>query len=1080
MRKIISIVLAMAVILSSFTALTFAAEENALGPNIAQNKKVTAAGQFSASFGVKNAVDGNINTVYSMTMTEVIGEKINGRNTLVIDLGAPYEISNITVRSRRDMSQGRSGWVLEVASEATYEDSTIVGEKPTAGEFGSDLIVNFATPMVGRYILFYGISGLAEIAEVEAYGSLYTGKSTPVYEDIKDTNYDASKLVEGLGLMQGISISEFGVNKLTRRDEAAMLVAMATGIKVAEKTTSSFSDVESDNEYLKYIEACLDAGLISKGETYRPQDFIRGTEVLKMITVAMGYDSVLPQLGDYPHNVLKLAKDLEITKGVPAVSEAYASREDILRLVYNALLTPVTVVDEFSENVIYYKNGETLLKRAFGVNLKKGIVTENDVTNLVQPRTSVAGSVRIDGVKHFDLSGDLHDLIGQTVYYLSNDDNEIAFGWADKKRQEIHTIFSKDILFGKSTDDSIVVEYDDEEQEEFTIKDEPYVLKNGVAYDDYKINKLKIDSGKILLIDNDGNDVIDTIHIFEPKIIIATHTAESVSGRLMISGANGESVIASNYKYLLLKNGTKKIDTTSINMGDLIYGYVSENKKNYIFEVVGDSVTGVLEELNDDGAVIDGKHYGYSSYYTKNKKNLPYITLGLKATFTIDEHGDIVWIRDVAEASEAETLAVTLIFERPDGLDNAKIKVYTENKEFLELYFAKNVVIDGKKYSQDSLDELMDKNPSYLMLKMARFSKNSNGEIIRMDTENNDPVNEPNSNLKGYAVGSVDGTHGRRSSTGLFSRHTMVLPILEDFPIFVIPCNSDNTRARVGEEYESYYKVTDSAKRFPKGSVSLRANQMRVYAKDEYGSPSIGLIYEPIAESSDHTAVKNYTNGAGLVVDTVTKAYNKNEAFSYTVKGYDIRTGKKTSVILHEDLAYVINADRYQAAAATSAFVANTNLIKAKEFDDAIADPKNAEKYLSAITDLKRGDVIRYETSGGLAVTLERVYTMSDYVGKGTYKTVYTAGDNYPNFASHFKMSHSMLEDFKNNMMMISIGGATEIVPLKGIQTESFIISKGRITKCTAAELPMYVTEGTEFAVFSTSGNYHAFIVFLD
>lgn len=1079
MRKIISVILAMVVVLSTFTAVTFAADEAALGPNIATGKKVTAAGQYSAAFGVQNAVDGKINTTYSMTMTEVIGEKIDGYNKLVVDLGQLYELTNITVRSRRDYDQGRKGWVLEAASEADYSDKVIVGEKPTSGEFGSDLVVNFPTPMIARYILLYGISGLVEIGEVEAYGSPYTGKEIPNYKDIKEANYNAAKLVECLGIMQGVSTTEFGVNKLIRRDEAAKLVAVAAGLAAQEGAKSSFSDVLEDNEYIPYIEACLAAGLISKSDTYRPQDFVRGTEILKMLTYAMGYDSILPNLGEYPHNVLKLSRDLGITKGVEKISTDVASREDILRVVYNALITPTSVIDEFSENILSYKNGPSFLKAAFGLELKKGIVTENDLTDLIEAKNGTTNTVKIDGVQYFDETAALHDLIGHYVYFVSNDDKNIIGGWADTQRQIIDTIYSKDINFGESTDDYIVVELDEENEYEYAIRSQPYVLKNGIAYNDYTIDKLNVDSGKIILIDHSGDGIVDVIHIFEPKILIVSHAAAGLGNRVLVSGTNGETVVASDYKYLAIKNGTKKVDTTAIMAGDLVYAYVSENEKSYIFDINRNTVSGMLEEEASDGLIIDGEKYGYSSYYLNNKKNLPEVNLGLEATFTVDEHGDIVWVSDVATKSEADIYAVTLLFEPGSYTEGAEIKLFTEKSEFLTLKFAEKVRINGKTYTQSSLKE--DIVPSDIMFKMAYYNTNANGEIARLTTEGNGSLTERT---------DVPGFKGKRTETGAFSGQKMILPILKDFPIFVVPTTDDRTEIRVGEEYNKYYSVTDSSKVFTsKGDgFTITEGSLKVYNKDEYDSPSLGLQLDVVTDVVEYDVIKSWSSTNALLVDTVTKAYDStNGESTYVVRGYDIGAGVKTNLTLHANLKYVINTDRLQAAGEGSDTYTNVHLIEKSVFDNLVKpsdDPNTPndkrDTYLSDISNLKRGDIIRYEKKDGVVATLERVYTKADYEGSETYKTVYTAGNDYSYINSTFRLSRGLLEEYKNNIMKVKIGEASEIIPGNVVAGDAFLVRKNSITKCTVAELPMYISDGAKMVIYTKAAKYTSIIVFMD
>lgn len=86
-----------------------------------------------------------------------------------------------------------------------------------------------------------------------------------------------------------------------------------------------------------------------------------------------------------------------------------------------------------------------MLKSTFGLELKKGVVTENEITNLIQPIAGQSNIVKIDGVEYFDPNGKLYNMIGR------------------------------------------------------------YVLKNGVAYGGYSESSLNIPAGKAELIDNNAD-----------------------------------------------------------------------------------------------------------------------------------------------------------------------------------------------------------------------------------------------------------------------------------------------------------------------------------------------------------------------------------------------------------------------------------------------------------------------------------------------------------------------------------------------------------------------------------------------
>lgn len=1087
MKRIISVLMAMMVLMSVMTTVTFAEEEENLGPNVALHKKVSI-GWVHPKFRETNVVDGDENTLVSTSKQEKVGELIDGENVLVIDLNAVYEINTIIVKSRRDVDQAgsRMAWFVELATQSDYSDRHVVGEKPTAGEFKSDLRIDFKEPAEGRYVMFWSTKTFAEPCEIEVYGVKYSGVKEPLYQDIDNKSYNASKMLETLGIMQGISLDEFGVNMLIRRDEAAKLISIAAKLAVPERATSSFSDVEADNKYLNYIEACLDAGIISKSDTYRPRDFVCGTEILKMLECAMGYDIVLPRLGEYPHNVLKLARDLELTKGLSGIDESDASREDVLNLIYNALLTPVTVASAYEEGIVYYENGGSLLERSFGLRYKKGVVTENDVTSLIEPVAVNKNSVKIDKVKYYDVNNSLHDFIGYSVYYLVNDNGEILGGWQDKVRQAIYTVYAKDIVFGRSSNTCIVTEDKDEKREEYIIADEAPVLKNGVAFEDFKVDELTVPSTKLSLIDNNNDGTIDVVHVFEPKVIAVSHAAKSEDGRIFIDGLNGERVVADNYRYAKIIKNSKTSNIDNIGFGSLVYAYETSNKKNYIFEVVDNSVSGKLEASTTDSIIVDGTEYDLSKYYKENIKKLPNLVLGARVSLILDEHNDVIWVSDVNFIKDSEVFAVTTVYEMPDVAANAKIKLYNANAEFLTLEVADNVRIDGTTYTQDKLRDLLEKNPKYLRDKVVLYSTNQNDQIIYMDTENHDEKKEPDSILgDGSFVSSV--SQGFRVELGVYDGQKMVLPIFEDFPVLVVPTTLDRSQIRYQDDFQSEFSVSDTEALIKKvGYVNISTNSFKVFGKDEYGSPSLGIMFQAMAGSAEFAPVTVWNEKKSIVVDTVTRAKNANSELAYKIKGYNLETGEKLEITTHEDLVNVINADKLQISGDFAACSARLNLIDSAKFAQLVSDSAKRKLYVSSVADLKKGDILRYEEIRGsgrlttLTTNLERVFTSSEHIGGEAYKTVYTAGDEYLKIRSTFRIRYGTMDSFKDNILQLAIGNEKELVSTKDVTTSSYVIEDGKITKCAMAELPMYISSGTKLALYSSAGKHLSIVAFVE
>lgn len=1075
MRRITCLLIIMTLLLSVFPVS--AAEEAVGGKNIAMGKKATAAYQHSAAYSVDKAVDGNVNTTYSMFRVEKIGEKIGDFNVLVVDLGRLYELDSVIVRSRRDIDQPdtRKGWVLRVATLADYSDAVVVAEKPKSGEFKGDMVANFEEPMLGRYIMFHdSTGGIAEIGEVEAYGNEYAGKTSGLYEDVEETGYNAVSMVSMLGLMEGTSSTEFGTDELIYREEAAQLIALTANLPVPENSMSSFADVKSDNKNAKYIEACLNAGIVSKADNYRPKDFIRTTEFLKMMLCAMGYDVALPRFGEYPNNVLKLASDLGITKRVELNENGYASRLNISKILYNALMTPIMLESEFTVEGSLYNSGPNLLKTAFGLELKKGIVTENEITNLVRPVSTAKGAVKINGEQFYDANGALNNLIGRSVMYLTNDENEIFGAWVEKERQAITTIYTKDVVFDKTSLDEITIDKNDDFGEEsFAIKDQPYVLKNGVAYNAYTVNKLNIPLGKVDLIDNNADGVIDVIHIWEPKVIVVEHISNTASGRVALLGVNGEKIDISNYEYLTVKRGTKSVDVDSIAFGDLIYAYVSENGKNVLFEVNKNSVSGTLSQVDSDFIVIEGQEYGISDYFIKNSAKAPKLTLGMQAKFIMDEHNELVWIDDVEFVRASDVLGVTMLYEKPQIFNNAHIMIFNEKSELLALNFADKVRIDGSLYTQEKLNTLMTNNPEYLRGKLVIYSTNSEGEISYLDTENYDALKEHDSKLKRINK-DTSVTNGMRIDTGIYNGNDIILPILEDFPIFCVPFSG--AMPVIGEEYRQHFSVSNSSKLIPKGNLTLDGSYS-FYCEDEFGSPTLGLKRVGVSRGSANAqGVITSMDASGLIFDSFSKVKNANGEMSYKIVGYDLAKGGKQEIVLHEDMTNVIETYKIRAEVTDTSWYTYYRLLERSNIANIVANG-----YTAPVSTLQRGDILRFETSGGFVTALERIFKKDMHVGKDTYKLLYSAGDAYANIRSKFRLSYVKMLKFKDNIMLANNGGSnSEVLKCANMTGGVFVCTNDKVIKCDVSEIPLYIDTSLGATVLTQGGTCTSIVIFTE
>ena len=93
------------------------------------------------------------------------------------------------------------------------------------------------------------------------------------------------------GILNGFTDGTYDADGTLTRAQAAKIIAEALGLE-SDATTSSFTDVSDGHWALKYIEACVEAGIINGyGDgTFAPNDTVTRAELAKMIAVALDLD----------------------------------------------------------------------------------------------------------------------------------------------------------------------------------------------------------------------------------------------------------------------------------------------------------------------------------------------------------------------------------------------------------------------------------------------------------------------------------------------------------------------------------------------------------------------------------------------------------------------------------------------------------------------------------------------------------------------------------------------------------------------------------------------------------------------
>lgn len=243
----------------------------------------------------------------------------------------------------------------------------------------------------------------------------------------KIENAEAVDMCVALGIIDGFEDGNYHPEKNITRAQAAKLISvMVNGGKDAVKdvATSSYTDVLTDSSSAwanKYVEFCSVEGIVAGvgGGRFAPAANLTGTQLAKMLLVALGYDAEDEGfLGDaWALNVNTKAAKVGLYAGLEDVDVSVAmSRDDAAQMIWNALNVDLG-------------RGKTLLSKVFGAKTDTGILTHIDYNQDTGVYTYYLGEMKDahdkngthkpDPNRYYRTTADYTDLFAQKVTVIA-------------------------------------------------------------------------------------------------------------------------------------------------------------------------------------------------------------------------------------------------------------------------------------------------------------------------------------------------------------------------------------------------------------------------------------------------------------------------------------------------------------------------------------------------------------------------------------------------------------------------------------------------------------------------------------
>ncbi len=487
------------------------------------------------------------------------------------------------------------------------------------------------------------------------------------FADTVDTPYhEAVTVLNHLGFINGITETEFQPGAPITRAEFCTLIARILNTETLGTVEERplFADVAVDYWGRNSIELLYQLGIINgtSEKTFSPEDEVTFSQTIKILVSVLGYTPAAELEGGYPIGYLAIAKRLHLIESISA-SEQPICRGEAALYLYRAADTMCMERTIYGNKEKYDKNSQTLLKKYHNIEKLRAVVTEAGSASIIggsmlDEKYFVAGGKQYECGKM-----DMAEFLGQrTTFYVKNnasaDVSTALYAFSD-------TDCYTDIAYPKFLKlEENKIFYEDEGQEKkITVNADTRIVYNGRYFSRIGLEKeLPFQSGKLRLIDNDSDGIVDILSItdYQTYYLAADAKLGSVLSDLYFGAVTAN---LQNAQYVAVTRYDEKIEynpSLVVRVGNVVQIARSHDGIRAQVLILNDYTAGKIEQYSEKAQTcqLAGISYKLSDYFYKSGQE---IELGAEEAFAyLDSNGAIVAVTYVKGQDYAYLQSVSL------------------------------------------------------------------------------------------------------------------------------------------------------------------------------------------------------------------------------------------------------------------------------------------------------------------------------------------------------------------------------------------------------------------------------------
>lgn len=488
----------------------------------------------------------------------------------------------------------------------------------------------------------------------------------------------------------------------------------------------SFFDVDPESDEGKAVSMLVKMGIVSgfPDGSFKPDEKIEYGHVLTMILRVCGLYNRDTSTG----NLLKMAYELGVSRNSGLSLSDFLTREQGLMLLYKTL--SVDVPRYFGED-LDLSDFLPYAKARLNLSYVEGTVTEADGLSLYGESNLKEGYIKIEG-DLYAYDGSVQNLLGRRVeaWYEKEGGDSVLFSLCVSAKNKTESFEARNLEEYKNRVYEYSLDDFDDKTKKATLDKGFYVIYNGKPVGkntaaSFDSAMLSPKSGKITLLDNNGDDLFDLVFVdsYEYRVIERVD-----AGKNTLYLKQGAPITNIDYQEWVITLNGKKIADISALAEESVVTFMQRLDGTGEIHVSTNYVEGTVEKVlsTEEKIVIAGGTYVYAD--TIEKVPSP----GDEGKFYLAEDGTVVYFKS---SSGSWSYAYVMGVSAKGSLGgNYRLKILDETGLVREAQCSEKVRIDGKKPADNSdfvsFLTVGGETKDYVI----RYSANAEGVINAVDT----------------------------------------------------------------------------------------------------------------------------------------------------------------------------------------------------------------------------------------------------------------------------------------------------------------------------------------------------------